>query len=216
MASLVLRSVLVLTLLFGLVFAVGMMGKAAPGLPTWTPVVYVVYVVSIPVAWIVTKLITGEDLRRMGTGNVGVMNVAVRVARWAALGSGGDAAVGIAVLATFAGTRWPIWLRGAGGRGNTVAATSLLIISWPAAVAIGALWLLIRLLIGSSFIATRVNFVAGPLIVGLLTRSWWYVLMGAVFSLLFVTAHRRETDDHLVINERWSGLRGFLTMPRRK
>jgi glycerol-3-phosphate acyltransferase PlsY len=189
---------------------------------------------SIPVAWIVTKLVTGQDLRRMGTGNVGVMNVAVSVARWAgvlvflaeaakaALAItlacslvGGDAAVGIAVLATFAGTRWPIWLRGAGGRGNTVAATSLLIISWPSAAAIGALWLLIRLLTGSSFLATRVNFVAGPLIVGLLTRSWWYVLMGAVFSLLFMTAHRRETDDHLVIKERWAGLRSFLTMPRR-
>jgi glycerol-3-phosphate acyltransferase PlsY len=190
---------------------------------------------SIPVAWIVTKLVTGEDLRRMGTGNVGVMNVAISVARWAGVlvflaeaakaalsvtvarsWVGGDAAVGIAVLATFAGTRWPIWLRGAGGRGNTVAATSLLIISWPAAVAIGALWLLIRLLTGSSFLATRVNFVAGPIIVGLLTRSWWYVLMGAMFSLLFMTAHRRQTDDHLVIKERWSGLRGFLTMPRRK
>lgn len=190
---------------------------------------------SIPVAWIVTKLVTGEDLRRMGTGNVGVMNVAVSVARWAGVlvflaeaakaalavtlarsWVGADAAVGIAVLATFAGTRWPIWLRGAGGRGNTVAATSLLIISWPSAAAIGALWLFIRLLTGSSFLATRVNFVAGPLIVGLFTRSWWYVLMGAVFSLLFMTAHRRETDDHLVIKERWSGLRGFLTMPRRK
>ncbi len=190
---------------------------------------------SIPVAWIVTKLVTGEDLRRMGTGNVGVMNVAISVARWAGVlvflaeatkaalaitlarsWVGGDAAVGIAVLATFAGTRWPIWLRGAGGRGNTVAATSLLIISWPSAAAIGALWLLIRLLTGSSFLATRVNFVAGPLIVGLLTRSWWYLLMGAVFSLLFMTAHRRETDDHLVIKERWSGLRSFLTMPRRK
>jgi glycerol-3-phosphate acyltransferase PlsY len=190
---------------------------------------------SIPVAWIVTRLVTGEDLRRMGTGNVGVMNVAISVARWAGVlvflaeaakaalaitlarsWIGGDAAVGIAVLATFAGTRWPIWLRGAGGRGNTVAATSLLIISWPSAAAIGALWLLIRLLTGSSFLATRVNFVAGPLIVGALTRSWWYVLMGAVFSLLFMTAHRRETDDHLVIKRRWSGLRSFLTMPPRR
>ena len=96
---------------------------------------------SIPVAWIVAKL---------GSGNVGVMNVAISVARWAGvlvflaeaakaalaitlarLWLGGDAAVGMAVLATFAGTRWPVWLRGAGGRGNTVTATSLFIISFP-------------------------------------------------------------------------------------
>jgi len=190
---------------------------------------------SIPVAWLVAKLVTGQDLRQSGSGNMGVMNVAVSGARWAGVvvflaeaakaalaitlarsWVGSDAAVGMAVLATFAGTRWPIWLRGAGGRGNTVAATSLIIFSWPVAAAVGALWLLIRLLTGSSFIATRVNLMVGPLIVGLFTRSWWYLALGAIFSLLFMTTHRRETDDHLVIKERWSGLRRFLTMPRRK
>jgi len=190
---------------------------------------------SIPVAWIVAKLVTGQDLRQSGSGNVGVMNVAISVARWAGVlvflaeaakaalaitlarsWVGSDAAVGVAVLATVAGTRWPIWLRGAGGRGNTVAVTSLTIISWPVAAAVGALWLLIRLVTGSSFIATRVNLVVGPLIVGLVTRSWWYLALGAIFSLLFMTTHRRETDDHLVIKKRWSGLRRFLTMPPRK
>jgi len=190
---------------------------------------------SIPVAWIVARLVTGQDLRQMGSGNVGVMNVGISVARWAGVlvflaeavkailaialaraWVGGDAATGLAVLATFAGTRWPIWLRGAGGRGNTVAATALFFISWEGALCIGALWLLIRLLTHSSFIATRVNLVAGPIVIGLLTRSWWYSLMGAVFSLLFLTAHQRETDDHLIIKKRWAGLRSFLTMPPRK
>jgi len=190
---------------------------------------------SIPVAWIVAKLVTGQDLRHLGSGNVGVMNVAITVARWAGVLVflaeiskallaiylarslvGGDMAVGLAVLATFAGTRWPIWLRGAGGRGNTVAVTSVVVIAWPAAVAVGVLWLLIRLLTGSSFIATRVSLAAGPLAVGLLTRSWWYVLLGVVFALLFITTHERKTDDHLIIKKRWAGLSRFLTMPRRK
>ena len=35
---------------------------------------------SIPMAWIVTKLVTGRDLRDVGSGNVGVMNVALSVA----------------------------------------------------------------------------------------------------------------------------------------
>jgi glycerol-3-phosphate acyltransferase PlsY len=193
------------------------------------------FIGSIPVAWIVAKLVTGQDLRQMGSGNVGVMNVGISVARWAGVlvflaeaakavlaitlarsWVGGDAAIGVAVLATFTGTRWPIWLRGAGGRGNTVAGTALFIISWVGALCIGALWLLVRLVTSSSFIATRVNLVAGPIIIGLLTRSWWYLLMGAVFSLLFMTAHQRETDDHLIIKKRWAGLRSFLAMPRRK
>jgi glycerol-3-phosphate acyltransferase PlsY len=41
------------------------------------------FIGSIPVAWIVTKLVTGQDLRQMGSGNVGVMNVGISVARWA-------------------------------------------------------------------------------------------------------------------------------------
>jgi hypothetical protein len=84
------------------------------------------------------------------------------------------------------------------------------------ALCIGVVWLLVRLVTHSSFVATRVNLVAGPIVIGLLTRSWWYLLMGAVFSLLFMTAQKRETDDHLIIKRRWKGLRSFLTMPRRK
>ena len=190
---------------------------------------------SIPVAWIVAKLVTGQDLRQLGSGNVGVMNVGVSVARWAGLLVflaeaaksvlaislarslvGGDLAIGAAVLATVAGTRWSIWLRGAGGRGNTAAATALFVISWVGAACIGALWLLVRLITGSPFIATRVNLAVGPLILGVLTRSWWFLLLGGVFSLLFLTTHRRATDDHLIIKERWAGLRRFLTMPPRK
>ncbi len=52
---------------------------------------------SIPVAWILTKLVTGSDLRTLGSGNVGVMNTAASVARWAgALAFAGEAAKGAA------------------------------------------------------------------------------------------------------------------------
>ena len=37
---------------------------------------------SIPVAWILTKLVSGQDLRALGSGNVGVMNTALSVHRW--------------------------------------------------------------------------------------------------------------------------------------
>ena len=40
---------------------------------------------SIPVAWLIARWATGKDLRRMGSGNVGVMNTALSVARWAGL-----------------------------------------------------------------------------------------------------------------------------------
>jgi glycerol-3-phosphate acyltransferase PlsY len=102
---------------------------------------------SIPVAWLITKFVTGQDLRRMGSGNVGVMNTGLSVARWAGLlvlmaeaakGAlavtmartldGGAVTIGLADLATIIGTRWPVWLHGAGGRGNTAGLAALLLI----------------------------------------------------------------------------------------
>ncbi len=140
---------------------------------------------SLPVAWLVTKLVSGQDLRLMGSGNVGVMNTAISVARWAgllvflgeaskgmlavllarALG-GGEIFLGAAVIATVVGTRWSIWLGGAGGRGNTAGAGALLLIAWPAIPAGAAAWALARVLTRSSFWATRACLVLAPFILG--------------------------------------------------
>jgi glycerol-3-phosphate acyltransferase PlsY len=193
------------------------------------------FIGSIPVAWLIAKLVTGQDLRRMGSGNVGVLNTALSVARWAGLlvalaeaakgvlavalarsVGGGEVAIGLAVLATVVGTRWSIWLRGGGGRGNTVALTALLIISRPAMVSALALWLLARLLTRRSFTATRITLLLWPFIFGLVTQSWWSVFFGATFSLVFLSTHRPETDDHLLVKTQWPNLRAFLTGPRRK
>jgi glycerol-3-phosphate acyltransferase PlsY len=189
---------------------------------------------SIPVAWLVARLVTGEDLRRMGSGNIGVMNTALTVARWAGLlvflveaakgaaavilarAWGGDqVAIGLAVLATVAGTRWSIWLRGAGGRGNTAGATAILLLSWPTVLAGLVLWCLARVLTRSSFLATRVLLVSWPFLFGLLTQSWWNVAFGSLLSLMYLTTQQPETDDHLFIKQRWPNLWEFLTGPRR-
>lgn len=190
---------------------------------------------SIPVAWLITRLITGQDLRRMGSGNVGVMNVAISVARWAGLvvfvteaAKGALAVVlaralfsdevtaGLAGLAIIIGTRWSIWLRGAGGRGNTAAVGALLAISWPAVLGTLALWGIARLLTRSSFAATRLSLLLWPYLFGLITQSWWSVLLGAFISLLFLSTHRRETDDHQLINATWRNLWAFLSAPQRE
>ena len=189
---------------------------------------------SIPVAWLVARAVTGRDLRQLGSGNVGVLNTAISVARWAGLVvffaeaakgvgavflgrslSSSEAAPALTLLATVAGTRWSIWLRGAGGRGNTASVAGILVLSWPTFVCGLAVWCVARLLTGGSFAATRVLLLTWPLLFGLLTRSWWNGLAGAALSLMFLTTHRPETDDHLIIQERWNSLWGFLTGPRR-
>jgi acyl phosphate:glycerol-3-phosphate acyltransferase len=92
---------------------------------------------SIPSAYIVTRLKTGKDIRRLGSGNVGSANVlsstsskalallvilfdggkgafAVWLGRLAGLSVGMQMAVGLAAIA---GHNWPIYLGFKGGRG---------------------------------------------------------------------------------------------------
>lgn len=98
---------------------------------------------SVPSAYIVVRRLTGEDIRRIGSGNPGTMNVRDHVGFKTALlvgaldiGKGaaavttayaagfGEVAAVMAGLAAFAGHVWPIFLRlhGGNGTGPTVGA----------------------------------------------------------------------------------------------
>lgn len=199
---------------------------------------------SIPLAWIVAKLVTGKDLRTLGSGNVGVMNVALSVTRWAGLlvflgealkgvlavylavtvsvNSGGSApqlvelALGVTVLATVVGTRWMIWLRFAGGRGNTAGLGAMLVLSWHTLVIGFAIWIVVRVLIKSSFWATRLSLLSWPFIFGMLTGSVVFLIFGFALSGVYLTTHETVTDDHTIIKERWPSLWAFVIGPRRR
>lgn len=190
---------------------------------------------SIPFAWLITAVHLRRDLRSLGSGNVGVLNTAISVHRWAGLLvftgeiakgvvavmlarliSGSDVAVGVTALAAFVGTRWPIWLRFHGGRGNTAAISSLALIAPLAVVVLAATWLAVRRVGKTSFFATRVMLAALPLILGLVTLSWWWVLVGVIYSVLFLTTHHRSTDDHLIVRRHYPSMLAFLTAPPRR
>ena len=190
---------------------------------------------SIPEAWLITKWVTGKDLRLLGSGNLGVTNTALSVARWAGLlvflmelakglsivllvraAGGEEPLVALGLLAAVAGTRWSIWMRGAGGRGNTVGVGGLLLIDWRLILGFLVVWIPSRLIFRSSFVATRISLVAWPLIFYLVTRVWWYVLFGAALSLIYLQTQKPDTDDHSMVKERWPNLWAFITGPRRK
>ena len=198
-------------------------------------IVAVCYLIgSIPEAWLITKWVTGKDLRELGSGNLGVTPVAMHVARWAGLlvllleaakgaGSvlfvramGGDEwLVALGVLAVVAGTRWSVWMKGAGGRGNTAGVAALFLIAWQIPLVILAVWILLRVITRSSFRATRISLFTWPIIFYLVTMTWWYALFGGAMSLIYLEAQRDDTDDHEIIKEDWPSLFSFLTGPKR-
>lgn len=96
---------------------------------------------SVPFAWLVNRLVTGLDLRRAGSGNVGAANVlrtggvaaAVCVllldmakgaasVLWAARLTAGELGPALAGLAVVVGHVYPVWLRFRGGKGVATAA----------------------------------------------------------------------------------------------
>lgn len=189
---------------------------------------------SIPVAWLMGVLAGRDDIRRLGSGNAGVMNVALSVSRWAGLivflteiAKGlltvglaqkwqlSEAMTGLAVLAALAGTRWSVWLRGRGGRANTLGVAALMALSWPAVIVSGAVWVTARILTKSSFWATRCWLLSLPVCLGLATHSWLYALLGAALGVFYLSEHKTESDDHTILKETWPSLWAFLTAPPR-
>ncbi|NIS80749.1 MAG: hypothetical protein GTO14_11195 [Anaerolineales bacterium] len=190
---------------------------------------------SISIAWLLTKFISGKDLRELGSGNVGVTNVALNVARWAGLLvffaelakgmlavhvprslKASELQVFVTVLMAVVGTRWPVWLGFEGGRGNSVGFGALLLLSWQTFVLGLVVWLIARLLLGSSFWAARACMVTWPVIFGILMQSWLAFFTALLLAAIYFSTHQRGTDDHLIIKQRWSSLLDFLLSPRRR
>src|ERR1700687_3739151 len=120
----------------------------------WLPVAFVLgYLLgSIPFGLILTKLAGTQDLRSIGSGNIGATNVlrtghkglaaatllldmlkgtaAVVIAGY----FGGPNAAMLAALGAFLGHLFPVWLKFRGGKGVAVYIGVLIGLFWPAAV----------------------------------------------------------------------------------
>jgi len=106
---------------------------------------------SIPFAYIAARLVSGVDLRRVGTGTVSGTGVGRTSGFWAMAVSGlldiGKGAAGVVLIASSrpllaafcggavaSGHNWSVFLGGAGGRAVSVAAGVCLAMAWPGAV----------------------------------------------------------------------------------
>lgn len=138
---------------------------------------------SIPFGVILTRAVTGQDVRGIGSGNIGATNVlrtgrkdlaiatllldagkgaaALLIARW--LFPEAPAVAAIAGGAAFLGHLFPVWLGFKGGKGVATFFGLLLAAAWPLGLLAGATWLITAALFRISSLAALVSSAAAPL-----------------------------------------------------
>jgi acyl phosphate:glycerol-3-phosphate acyltransferase len=172
---------------------------------------------SIPIAYLVAKVLTGRDIRRLGTGNVGVMNT-IRHAGFpagmlvfAAEGAKGTAAFGLGryvgngdqrilvacCIAALLGVNWSVFLGFSGGRGTTLSAFIVALVAWKAVLLGAVVWLVVYLALRDSFLATRINILLLPLTAFITTQDFTLAAGAFIAGLILLSRHRRETDDRV-------------------
>ena len=163
---------------------------------------------SIPFGVILTRLATGEDVRSIGSGNIGATNV-LRTGRkdlafatllldagkgaaaWLiaqALFPGVPTLAAIAGGAAFIGHLFPVWLGFKGGKGVATFFGLLLAAAWPLGLLAGATWLITAALFRMSSLAALVAAVAAPVYAILPLEALGLPTNGPVLVLALVTA----------------------------
>jgi glycerol-3-phosphate acyltransferase PlsY len=164
---------------------------------------------SIPFGLVLTRFAGTQDLRSIGSGNIGATNV-LRTGRKGLAAAtlicdmlkgtvaviiagyyGGPDAAMLAALGAFLGHLFPVWLGFKGGKGVAVYIGVLIGLFWPAAVVFCVLWLVIA-------VTSRYSSLSG-LIAGVVTPIllWWLghlalAALFAVLSLLLFYVHREN------------------------
>ena len=167
---------------------------------TWLPVGFILgYLLgSIPFGLILTKLAGTQDLRSIGSGNIGATNV-LRTGRKGLAAAtllcdmlkgtaaviiagyyGGPDAAMLAALGAFLGHLFPVWLKFRGGKGVAVYIGVLLGLFWPAAIVFCVLWLATALTSRYSSLAALIASFITPIFL------WWFghPALAALFSVL--------------------------------
>src|ERR1700735_3529617 len=162
---------------------------------------------SIPFGLILTRLAGTQDLRSIGSGNIGATNVlrtghkglaaatlisdmlkgtaAVLIAGY----FGGPDAAMLAALGSFLGHLFPVWLKFKGGKGVAVYIGVLIGLFWPAAVVFCVLWLATAVTSRYSSLSALVASFVTPIFL------WWFghpalASLFVVLTLLLFYMHR--------------------------
>ncbi|MBN1643267.1 MAG: glycerol-3-phosphate 1-O-acyltransferase PlsY [Dehalococcoidales bacterium] len=165
---------------------------------------------SIPFAYIFTRLATGKDIRKLGSGNGGAHNVFREVGIKVAIpvcicdvAKGAAAAfiayrllelplrepnifVALAGLAAIAGHMWSVYLKFRGGNGLSATIGALAIIMpWELLIAIGCL-LVLTLITRNLVLSTNLGLLSVPISAWFIDKSWLFVGFAIVIAVMLV------------------------------
>ncbi|WP_371345911.1 glycerol-3-phosphate 1-O-acyltransferase PlsY [Ancylobacter sp. IITR112] len=158
---------------------------------------------SIPFGLLLTRMAGTQDIRSIGSGNIGATNV-LRTGRkgLAAATLLGDALKGtvavllalawlgpeaalVAALGAFLGHLFPVWLGFKGGKGVATFLGVTLALAWPAALVFAAAWLGVAFLTRYSSLAALVASVATALSAFFLASTPVGLLLSLLAALLW-------------------------------
>jgi glycerol-3-phosphate acyltransferase PlsY len=186
-------------------------GEAVMSANAWLPLAFAIgYLLgSIPFGLILTRLAGTQDLRSIGSGNIGATNVlrtgrkglaaatllldmlkgtaAVIIAGYFA----GTEAAMLAGLGAFLGHLFPVWLNFRGGKGVAVYIGILIGLFWPAGVGFCVLWLATAVITRYSSLSALLASFVTPILLWWLGHSALAALF-AVLTMLLFTMHREN------------------------
>jgi glycerol-3-phosphate acyltransferase PlsY len=164
---------------------------------------------SIPFGLIFTKLGGTQDIRSIGSGNIGATNV-LRTGRKglaaatliadmlkgtiAVIVAGtfaGPLGALTAALGAFLGHLFPIWLKFKGGKGVATYLGLLLGLFWPAALAFAAIWIGVALVSRYSSLAALIAGAVTPMLL-FVSRQADLAAVFAVLTILLWVMHREN------------------------
>ncbi len=161
---------------------------------------------SIPSAYIVTRLATGQDIRRLGSGNVGARNV-FREVGWKAAAPvltfdvlKGTASIVIALfwldaslyfvlgvgLAVVAGHIWSIYLKFDGGNGLSPSIGVLAVLMHQELLIALAITLLLTVVTRNPVLSLNISLLSLPVSAWFLGKSWQPVVFTMALIVMMV------------------------------
>ena len=163
---------------------------------------------SIPFGLLLTRLAGTQDIRTIGSGNIGATNVlrtghkglaaatlvgdALKgsVAVWLATWFGGPDLGVLAALGAFLGHLFPVWLNFKGGKGVATYIGLLLALAWPAAIFFCVTWIVVAALTRYSSLAALIASAATPAFLWGYQHDLQSAALFLVLSVLLWIMHR--------------------------